>query len=91
MDMNEFEATAIRTEDADHIYWDVRPFGERQGEAIESYLHAGLASIEYGVSPFGSRIIVLLHDVKTGPLPPMVGTWTAELEARGVIVQTMRV
>ena len=91
MDMDEFKATAVRTEDAEHVYWDVRPFGDKQAEAIESYLHASLMSIQMGVSSFGSRTIVWLHDGKTGPLPPSIGTWTDELEARGVIVQTMQI
>jgi hypothetical protein len=91
MNMNEFNANAVRTEDAEHVYFDVRPFGEKQAEAIDSYLHASLMSIQIGVSSFGSRVIVLLHDAKRGPLSPMAETWTASLEAHGVIVETMSV
>ena len=29
MDMNEFNGTAIRTEDSGHVNFDLRPFGAR--------------------------------------------------------------
>jgi hypothetical protein len=48
MDMNEFNGTAIRTEDSEHVYFDLRPFGNRQGEAMDSYLHQAVMSISDG-------------------------------------------
>jgi C-terminal processing protease CtpA/Prc len=61
MEMNEFNDTAIRTEGG-HVYFDLRPFGNRQGEAMDSYLHEAVMSIQMGVSSFGQRQIVLLTD-----------------------------
>jgi hypothetical protein len=65
MDMNEFNSTAIRTEDREHVYFDLRPFGNRQGEAMDTYLHEAVMSIQMGVSSFGQRQIVLLTDAST--------------------------
>ncbi len=85
MDMNEFNNTAIRTEDGGHVYFDLRPFGNRQGEAMDSYLHGAVMSIQMGVSSFGERQIVLLTDAST-IIPDGARTWLASLQASGVSV-----
>jgi hypothetical protein len=86
MDMNEFNQTAVRTEDSEHVYFDLRPFGNRQGEAMDSYLHEAVASIQIGVSSFGERQIVLLTDAST-VIPNSARTWLASLQASGVSVE----
>jgi hypothetical protein len=35
MDMKQFREKRLRTEDDEHIYLDVRPFGEYEGAAID--------------------------------------------------------
>jgi hypothetical protein len=85
MDMNEFNGTAIRTEDSGHVYFDLRPFGNRQGEAMDSYLHEAVMSIQMGVSSFGKRQIVLLTDAFV-VMPDSARTWLASLQASGVSV-----
>jgi len=85
MDMNEFNATAVRTEDSEHVYFDLRPFGARQGEAMDSYLHDAVMSIRMGVSSFGARQIVLVTDASM-VIPDSARTWLASLQASGVSV-----
>lgn len=86
MDMNEFNATVTRTEDGGHVYFDLCPFGDRQGEAMDSYLHEALMSIQMGVSSFGARQIVLVTDASV-VIPDSARTWLASLQASGVSVE----
>ena len=85
MDMNEFNQTAVRTEDSEHVYFDLRPFGPRQAEAVDSYLHSAVMSIQMGVSSFGARQIVLVTDGSV-VVPDSARTWLASLQASGVSV-----
>jgi len=85
MDMNQFNSTAIRTEDNGRVYFDLRPFGNRQGEAMDSYLHEAVMSIQMGVSSFGTRQIVLLTDASV-VMPDSARTWLASLQASGFSV-----
>ena len=48
MDIKEFNAKRVRTEDRWNVYLEVRPLGDRQGEAIDLYLHEALASLQIG-------------------------------------------
>lgn len=86
MDMNEFNKTAVRTEDNGHVYFDLRPFGNRQAEAMDSYLHEAVMSIQMGVSSFGERQIVLITDASM-VIPDSARTWLASLQASGVSVE----
>lgn len=85
MDMNEFNATAKRSENETTIAFDVRPFGEKQGEAVDSYLHEALGAVQQGRSTFGSRPIVVLCD-ETAEIPATAQNWLANLRERGVNV-----
>jgi hypothetical protein len=62
MDINEFNRTVLRTEDTSTVTFDVRPCGNRQGEAIASYLHEVLMALRMNVGTFGPRPTVLLCD-----------------------------
>jgi hypothetical protein len=86
MDMNEFNSKAVRTEDSGNVYFEVRAFGDAQGDAIDSYLHDALASVEGGFSTFGDRTVVLLCDA-TANIPPTANNWLQHLEAAGVAVE----
>jgi hypothetical protein len=83
MDMKEFFATAVRTEDASTITFDVRPFAHKQVEAIESYLQGRLMALQMNAGGFGPRTIVLLCDAAT-QLSATGSKWLDELNARGV-------
>jgi hypothetical protein len=85
MDMNEFNSPAIRTEDSGQVYFDLRPFDARQGEAMDSYLHSAVMSVQMGVSSFGARQIVLVTDASV-VIPSSARTWLASLQASGVSV-----
>jgi hypothetical protein len=78
MNMKEFHATVIQTETGSEIQFDVRPFGDRQGEAIDSYLHDLLMSAQYGVASSGPRMWVLLHD-STAVIPQSTSRWLGNL------------
>ena len=54
MTLQEFNATAVRTNNADEELWDLRPFGDRQSEALEFWL--GLAQTQG--DPFGKAHVV---------------------------------
>lgn len=86
MDIRQFNEAAKRSETNDEVIFDVRPFGSGQGEAIDAYLHEAVASIGYGVSTFGSKLIVFLHDT-TADIPQSAQQWLAELAASGVAVE----
>lgn len=82
MDMNEFNATAVRTADATTITLDVRPFGDRQGEAVDSYLHERVMHLNttgIGTTP---KPVVLLCD-SSAQIPSSAFTWLANLNAGG--------
>jgi hypothetical protein len=85
MDMNEFNKTVVRSEDSEHVFFDLRPFGKRQAEAMDLYLHEAVVSIEVGVSTFGERQVVLVTDAST-VIPGSARTWLAKLQAEGVSV-----
>jgi hypothetical protein len=78
MDMNEFNATVIRKETGSEVQFDVRPFGDRQGEAIDSYLHDLSMNAQYGVASPGPRTWVLLHD-STAVIPQSTSRWLGNL------------
>lgn len=59
MTSDEFNKTAIRTEDSNRITFDVRPFKERQGEAIDSYLHEVGMQMNYGVFSTSKPIVLV--------------------------------
>lgn len=85
MDMNEFNKTVVRSEDSAHVYFDLRPFGNRQEEAMDSYLHEAVVSIHAGVDSFGDRQVVLITDASTA-IPSSARTWLTSLQAAGVSV-----
>ncbi len=62
MDMQEFDGVAIRSEDSENIYLDLRPFANLQTEALDLYLDNTLNSVRAGASTIGERPIVLFTD-----------------------------
>ena len=84
MDTTEFNKTAVRTETPNQITFDVRPFGARQGEAVDFYLHEIGMQLNYGTFST-SRPIVVLCDANT-TFPSTTNTWLAQVNARGVPV-----
>ena len=82
MDMKEFNAGVIITQTATEVLRDLRPFSDRQGEAIDSYLHDLLAQAEHGGTGPGQRLWLLLHD-STAVIPQTAYTWLANLKTRG--------
>jgi hypothetical protein len=89
MDANEFNATAVRAENPTTITFDVRPFGDKQGEAVDSYLHQRLMMLQMNAGGFGPRLVVLLCDPKAS-IPTTANSWLAELNARGVPTEVRR-
>lgn len=90
MDNREFKATARRSENESTITYDVRPFGNRQGEAADWYLHERLAQLEMGAGGFGPRLVVVLCDSKA-EIPSSANRWLAGLNAKGAPHEIQRV
>jgi hypothetical protein len=86
MDMKEFNATAIRTETTEELTLDVRPFGEKQGEAIDSYLHDLAQSVQYGVASSQSKPWVLIYD-PSAVIPQSTQGWLKNLAASGRVIE----
>jgi hypothetical protein len=86
MDIKEFNKVVKRTETNEEVIFDVRPFGDRQGEAVDEYLHQALASLQYGTGTFGPRLVVLLHDASAN-IPQSAHRWLANLAASGVRIE----
>lgn len=81
----EFEQKVLRTETDSAIIFDVRPFRERQGEAIDSYLHdAGMAVQMNIFKPVKS--IILVCDPET-VFPATTEMWLANMQSRGVAIE----
>lgn len=52
MDIQEFNSIAVRTEDTENVYFDLRPFGDRQSEAMDTYMHGSLMKHPDGSKQF---------------------------------------
>ena len=82
MTTEEFNKVAIRTEDTTRITFDVRPFGDRQAEAVDFYLHEVGMQINYGTFSTTRPIYVLY--TKGIQFLPTTATWLQSVRARGV-------
>jgi hypothetical protein len=82
---NEFRENVLRTETNSTLTLDVRPFGDRQGEAIDSYLHdVGMAVQMNRFRP--SKAIVLVCDSGV-VFPATAHMWLANMQSRGVAIE----
>jgi len=66
----------------DEIIFDVRPFGQKQGEAIDSYLHTRLMHMSTTGIGTTRKLVVLLCD-STATIPESVNHWLTGLKAGG--------
>jgi len=62
MEIPEFNRTAVSSEDSENIYFDLRPFGERQSEALDAYLNDALARLEINTNLVPEHPVVLQID-----------------------------
>jgi hypothetical protein len=85
MDSKEFNQGAKRTETASSVIFDVRGFGVRQGEAIDSYLHDVGMAVQMNAFRH-NKPIVLLCDFDTA-FPSTTDTWLAGVRRQGVNVE----
>lgn len=89
MDTKEFNDNVRRTETDSLLTLDVRPFGERQGEAIDSYLHGVGMAVQMDAFRH-DKPIVLLCDAQT-VFPPTTNTWLTNVQRQGIAVEIQRV
>lgn len=82
---NEFHEKVLRTETDSILTLDVRPFGDRQSEAIDSYLHDVGMAVQMNVSRPTKRI-VLVCDSET-VFPGTTDMWLANMQGRGVAIE----
>ena len=83
----EFQEKVLRIETDSTLILDVRPFGDRQGEAIDSYLHdVGMAVQMNLFKP--TKPIVLVCDPETVFLST-TDMWLANMQSRGVAIEIL--
>lgn len=59
MNVNEFNNGVLRSETDSTVTLDVRPFEQRQGEAIDSYLHDVGMALQGNAFPHNKRILLI--------------------------------
>jgi hypothetical protein len=86
--MKEFNDTAKPYEKGDELIFDLRPFGTRQGEAADSYLHE--RAWHSGTTGIGNtdKLVVLLCD-STAAVPSPAGEWLKQKSALLALSWTM--
>lgn len=84
--MKEFSSIVSPKETSEEVRFDVRPFGDRQGEAIDSYLHDQLQSVQYGVASSQSKPWVLIYD-SNAVIPQSAQGWLNNLAAVGRVIE----
>lgn len=89
MEMKEFNEQVKRSEQGNEIIFDVRPFGARQGEAIDSYLHDRLMVLRMTGIGATDKHVVLLCD-STVQLPFATERWLNNLNADGHATEIRR-
>ena len=82
MTQDEFNKTAIRTEDSVSEIWDLGPFEGQQSKAFEYLLQNIDTQLRDGTLATKKRIIVL-HDSRLVMSLPTL-TWIKQLQALGV-------
>lgn len=81
----EFQEKVLRIESGSAVVLDVRPFGDRQGEAMDSYLRdLGMAVQMNTVKPI--KPIVLVCDTKA-VFTSTTDMWLANIQSRGVAIE----
>ncbi len=89
MHTKEFNENVLRSETDSAVIFDVRGFGERQGEAIDSYLHDVGMAVQMNVFRH-TKPIVLQCDSET-VFPATTETWLANVQRQGVAVEIQRI
>lgn len=83
MDIREFnEVVKPYPHGDDELIFDVRPFGARQGEAVDTYLHDRLMHVNIAGMGNTCRLVVLLCDA-AAEIPESTMTEIADLAACG--------
>jgi len=81
----EFQEKVLRIESDSELILDVRPFGDRQGEAIDSYLRdLGMAVQMKKVRPT-KPIVLVCHS--NSVFPSTTDMWLANMQTRGVAIE----
>ena len=89
MDLKQFKEKRLRTEDGEHIYLDVRPFGEQEGDAIAFCLRETLER-ERQVSTPASKKIVLIYEPTSKILSRVLCRFVFRLKAWHRILSARR-
>lgn len=89
MDMNEFNEKVKPVSSATEVVFDVRPLGDRQGEAVDSYLHTRLMHMNTTGIGNTDKCVVLVCD-STAQIPSSADNWLTKLNAGGQITEIRR-
>jgi hypothetical protein len=82
MDWKQFKEKRLRTEDGEHIYLDVRPFGKQEGDAIEFCLRETLERERHISTPAPKKIVLICEP--TSKIPSLANLWLTRLKKDGV-------
>ena len=82
MDMGEFNEKVKPVTHGNELIFDVRVFGDRQGEAIDSYLHTRLLHTNTtGIGNTDKRVVLLCANVAN--IPNSARDWLVHLNNAG--------
>lgn len=73
----------------DELIFDVRPFGARQGEAVDTYLHSRLMHVNTTGMGNTCRLVVLLCDA-AAEIPESAMKWIENLAECGQLAEIRR-
>jgi hypothetical protein len=82
MDLKQFKEKRLRTEDDEHIYLDVRPFGEQEGDAIEFCLRETLERKRHVSTPAPKKIVLICEP--TSKISSSANIWLTRLKEDGI-------
>ena len=80
MDVTEYKRKRLRTEDNESIYLDLRPFGEKETDAIDFCLQETLAAVRHG-GPSKQKLVLICEP--TTRIPSHAETWLLKLKELG--------
>jgi|SRR6476469_7710435 hypothetical protein len=83
MEHEEFNKKRLRTEDSEHIYLDLRPFGTRENKAVLFYLQETLFAVSNKTKADTKiqKIVVICEP--TTKLPKLVKSLVEEINKQG--------
>jgi hypothetical protein len=80
MDMTEYKTKRLRMEDRENIYLDLRPFGEKESDAIDFCIQETLAAVRRS-GPSKQKLVLICEP--TTRIPSHAEMWLLKLKELG--------